>query len=55
MISRTIIALFLLLAFGSQATFAQELPRSSESTLGWLKKMAEAPRRHNFSGTFVLC
>jgi len=53
MISRKIIALFLLLAFGFQATFAQELPRSSESALDWLRKMADAPRRHNYSGTFV--
>lgn len=53
MISRNIIALLLLLAFGFQATFAQELPRSSESALDWLKKMADAPRRHNYSGTFV--
>lgn len=53
MISRSIAALFLFLALGFQATFAQELPHSSESALGWLKKMADAPRRHNYSGTFV--
>ncbi len=53
MISRKTTALFLLLTFCFQATFAQELPRSSESALDWLKKMADAPRRHNFSGTFV--
>lgn len=53
MISRQIIALFLLLAFGFQETLAQELPRSSESALDWLRKMADAPRRHNYSGTFV--
>mgnify|MGYP003386100405 FL=1 len=53
MISRKIIALFLLLAFGFSAAFAQELPRSSESALNWLKRMADAPRRHNYSGTFV--
>ena len=53
MISRKIVALFLLLAFGFPATFAQELPRSSESALNWLKRMADAPRRHNYSGTFV--
>lgn len=53
MISRNIVALFFLLAFGFQASFAQELPRSSERALDWLKKMADAPRRHNYSGTFV--
>ena len=53
MISRKIVALFLLLVFGFPATFAQELPRSSESALNWLKRMADAPRRHNYSGTFV--
>lgn len=53
MISRSIAALFFFLALGFQATFAQELPHSSESALGWLKKMADAPRRHNYSGTFV--
>lgn len=53
MISRNIAALFFLLALGFQASFAQELPRSSESALDWLKKMADAPRRHNYSGTFV--
>lgn len=53
MISRKIFALFLLLAFGFSAAFAQELPRSSESALNWLKRVADAPRRHNYSGTFV--
>lgn len=53
MISRSIAALFFFLALGFQVTFAQELPHSSESALGWLKKMADAPRRHNYSGTFV--
>ncbi|QOJ24062.1 MAG: MucB/RseB C-terminal domain-containing protein [Gammaproteobacteria bacterium] len=53
MISRKIFALFLLFAVNLQIAFAQELSRSSESALGWLKKMADAPRRHNYSGTFV--
>jgi sigma-E factor negative regulatory protein RseB len=53
MISHAIIALFLLLTFYSQVSFAQILPRSSESALGWLKKMTEAPRQHNYSGIFV--
>lgn len=53
MISHKIITLFFLLTFGFQAAFAQELPRSSEGALGWLKKMADAPRQHNYAGTFV--
>ena len=53
MTSRKIITLFFLLAFGFQAAHAQELPRSSESALGWLKKMADAPRQYNYAGTFV--
>lgn len=54
MISRKIITLFFLLTFGFfHAALAQNLPHSSESALGWLKKMADAPRQHNYSGTFV--
>ena len=54
--SRRVFAPFLLFlwAFISfQAAFAQELSRSTESALDWLRKMADAPRRHNYSGTFV--
>ena len=53
MTSRKIITLFFLLTFGFQVALAQELPRSSESALGWLKKMADAPSQHNYSGIFV--
>lgn len=54
MISRKIITLFFLLTFGFfHAALAQNLPHSSESALGWLKKMTDAPRQHNYSGTFV--
>ncbi|SFE65681.1 MucB/RseB C-terminal domain-containing protein [Nitrosomonas sp. Nm166] len=53
MTSRKIITLFFLLTFGFQVALAQELPRSSESALGWLKKMADAPRQRNYSGIFV--
>lgn len=42
-----------MLTCGLQAALAQELPHSSESALGWLKKMTDAPRKHNYSGTFV--
>lgn len=43
-----------MLTFGFfHAALAQNLPHSSESALGWLKKMADAPRQHNYSGTFV--
>ncbi|MBY0473449.1 MAG: MucB/RseB C-terminal domain-containing protein [Nitrosomonas sp.] len=53
MISRSIISLLCFLVFGFQVAVAQELPSSSEGALDWLKKMAEAPRRHNYSGTFI--
>ncbi len=53
MISRKIITLFFLLTFGFHAALAQDLPHSSESALGWLKKMADAPRQHNYVGTFI--
>jgi len=53
MISRKISALVFLLIFSFQAALAQELPHSSESALDWLKKMADAPRKHNYSGTFI--
>lgn len=53
MISRSIISLLCFLAFGIQVVLAQELPPSSEDALEWLKKMAEAPRRHNYSGVFI--
>lgn len=43
----------LVLAVGFQVAFAQELPRSSESALEWLKKMTRAPSSHNYVGTFV--
>ena len=46
-------SLFLLAVICFQAACAQELSRSTESALDWLKKMADAPRRHNYSGTFV--
>ena len=53
MISRKIIMLAFLSAFAFQVALAQELPRSSESALDWLKKMANAPRHHNYFGTFI--
>ena len=53
MISRSIISLLCFLVFGIQVVLAQELPRSSEDALEWLRKMAEAPRRHNYSGVFI--
>lgn len=53
MISRKIIILFFLLPFVFHAAFAQDLPHSSESALDWLKKMADAPRKYNYSGTFI--
>lgn len=53
MISHKIIALAFLLMLAFQTVQAQELPRSSESALNWLKRMAEAPRKHNYVGTFI--
>ncbi len=53
MISYQIIALFSLFTLGFHVAVAQDLPRSSESALGWLRKMTEAPRQHNYSGAFV--
>lgn len=56
MMSRRIFALFslfLLAAISFQTACAKELSRSTESALDWLKIMADAPRRHNYSGTFV--
>lgn len=53
MISRKIIALVFLLTCGFQVALAQELPRSSESALDWLKRMADAPRKHNYFGSFI--
>lgn len=53
MISRSIISLLCFLVFGFQVASAQELPRSSEGALNWLKKMAEAPRQHNYLGIFT--
>ncbi|UJP05026.1 MAG: MucB/RseB C-terminal domain-containing protein, partial [Nitrosomonas sp.] len=54
MISRKIIVLFFLpCLFCFQPLSAQQLPRSTESALMWLDKLAKAPRQHNFSGTFV--
>ncbi len=32
---------------------AKDLPDSSEEALGWLKKVAEAPRNHNYRGIFI--
>lgn len=46
-------SLFLLALINFQAAYAQELSHSTESALDWLKKMADAPRRHNYSGIFV--
>lgn len=32
---------------------AKDLPDSSEEALAWLKKVAQAPRKHNYLGTFI--
>lgn len=47
------IGLFFLLALCFQAAYARDLPPSSNSALEWLKRMADAPRQHDYAGTFV--
>ena len=51
--SHKIIGLFFLFALCFQAAYARDLPPSSSSALEWLKKMADAPRQHDYVGTFV--
>ncbi len=48
-----IFGLFFLLAVCFQAAYARDLPASSSTALEWLKKMADAPRQHDYAGTFV--
>ncbi len=45
----------LLLVFLSVALpiTAKDLPDSSEEALAWLQKVAQAPRKHNYLGTFI--
>ncbi|MDP1558492.1 MAG: MucB/RseB C-terminal domain-containing protein [Nitrosomonas sp.] len=45
--------LLLLLSGFVLPSFAQDLPNSSEEALVWLKKIAIAPRQHNYLGTFI--
>lgn len=53
MISRKSIVILLFIPLISQSAFAQELVTSSEEALGWLRKITNAPRQHNYLGTFV--
>ena len=50
---RVIQIALLLLFFCVLPATAKDLPDSSEAALGWLKKVAEAPRNHNYQGTFI--
>lgn len=45
--------LLLLLPGVAQLSLAQSTPDSSKDALYWLTKVAEAPRQHNYQGTFV--
>ncbi|MDH5552836.1 MAG: MucB/RseB C-terminal domain-containing protein [Nitrosomonas sp.] len=50
-----VIQTVLLLVFVSIAlpVTAKDLPDSSEEAMAWLKKVAQAPRKHNYLGTFI--
>ena len=51
--TRVALAALLLLGTGGQPVFAQDPSSSSPEALGWLQKVAAAPRQHNYIGTFV--
>jgi sigma-E factor negative regulatory protein RseB len=51
--TRIALAALLLLAANVQPAFAQNPPSSSPEALSWLQKIAAAPRRYNYIGTFV--
>ena len=51
--TRIALAALLLLAANVQPAFAQNPPSSSPEALNWLQKIAAAPRRYNYIGTFV--
>lgn len=49
-----VIEITLLLLFVSVLpAMAKDMPNSSKEALGWLKKVAEAPRNHNYQGIFI--
>ncbi|WP_245727632.1 MucB/RseB C-terminal domain-containing protein [Nitrosovibrio tenuis] len=50
---RIALAAWLLMAANVQPAFAQNPSSSSPDALSWLQKIASAPRRHNYVGTFV--
>ena len=51
--TRIPLAALLLLAVNVQPAFAQNPSSSSPEALSWLEKIAVAPRRYNYVGTFV--
>ena len=51
--TRVALAALLLLGTSGQPVFAQDPSSSSPEALGWLQKVAAAPRQHNYVGTFV--
>ncbi len=51
-VSRILLVLLLALSCILQSAHAENLS-SSDEALGWLKKMAVAPRQHNYLGTFI--
>ncbi len=51
--TRIALAALLLLAANVQPAFAQNPSSSSPEALSWLQKIAAAPRKYNYTGTFV--
>ncbi|SFN46772.1 MucB/RseB C-terminal domain-containing protein [Nitrosospira briensis] len=51
--TRVALAALLLLSTHIQPVFAQAPSNSSPEALDWLQKIAAAPRKHNYVGTFV--
>ncbi len=51
--TRIALAALLLLAANVQPAFAQNPSSSSPEALNWLQKIAAAPRRYNYIGTFI--
>jgi len=51
--TRIALAAWLLLAANVQPVLAQNPSNSSPEALSWLEKIASAPRRYNYIGTFV--
>lgn len=53
MISRKSIVLLLFISLASQLVFVTQSIASSEEAFNWLRKITDAPRQHNYQGTFI--